>query len=64
MVYREYVLNVPPTAGIQPPNRGTRVVLFDDLGRGSSDNTYTWYVLVYVTPGLGCLLTTMCGCCC
>ena len=40
---REYVLNVPPLPGQQPPNRGTRVILYDDLGRGSDDMSYTWY---------------------
>jgi hypothetical protein len=40
---REYKLFVAPLPGQQPPVRGTRVVLYDDLGRGSTDDTYTWY---------------------
>lgn len=39
----EHTLYVPPLPGTQPPNRGTQVVLFCDLGRGSADDTYTWY---------------------
>lgn len=39
---REYTFLVPPKAGSQPPTRPTRVILFDDLGRGSTDDTYTW----------------------
>lgn len=39
---REYVLLVPPQAGTQPPNRPTTAILFDDLGRGSTDMSYTW----------------------
>jgi len=38
----EFRFFVPPAAGQQPKNRGTRVILFDDLGRGSTDSTYTW----------------------
>lgn len=34
----------PMTAqGTQPPNRPTVAILYDDLGRGSSDMSYTWY---------------------
>jgi hypothetical protein len=40
---REYVFHVPPLPGQQPADRGTRVILYDDLGRGSNDMTYTWY---------------------
>jgi len=42
----EFVFFVPPAKGQQPPadkNRGTRVILFDDLGRGSNDDSFTWY---------------------
>jgi hypothetical protein len=39
---KEYVLNVPPIAGTQPPSRGTTAILYDDLGRGSTDMTFTW----------------------
>lgn len=38
----EYTLHVPPLPGTQPEGRATTVILFDDLGRGSTDNTYTW----------------------
>ncbi len=38
----EMVLHVAPRAGSQPNNRGTRAILFDDLGRGSTDMTFTW----------------------
>lgn len=56
----EYILHVPPAAGSQPPsskNRGTRVVLFDDLGRGSMDMSFTWYEYgrpsIYTTEAVG-----------
>lgn len=39
---KEYTLHLPPLPGSQPPNRPTTVVLFDDLGRGSTDESYTW----------------------
>ncbi len=39
----EYVFYVPPTAGEQPSDRPTTIILYDDLGRGSTDDTYTWY---------------------
>jgi acid phosphatase type 7 len=39
---KEYVLTVPPLPGTQPDTRPTTVILYDDLGRGSTDNTYTW----------------------
>lgn len=35
--------------GTQPPTRGTRVLLFDDVGRGGMDDAYTWYE--YGRPG-------------
>ncbi len=38
----EHVFQVPPLAGSHPPSRSTRMILFDDLGRGSTDDTYTW----------------------
>lgn len=38
----EHAFLVPPLPGTQPPDRGTRVILYDDLGRGSTDDTYTW----------------------
>ena len=38
----ETILLVAPKKGDSPNGRGTRVVLFDDLGRGSRDTTYTW----------------------
>ena len=43
---KEFLFNVPPAAGKQPlesKGRGTRVILFDDLGRGSMDSSFTWY---------------------
>lgn len=39
---KEYKLFLPPLPGANPPNRPTTVVLFDDLGRGSMDMSYTW----------------------
>eukprot|EP00604_Paraphysomonas_vestita_P002514 CAMPEP_0174818342 /NCGR_PEP_ID=MMETSP1107-20130205/1004_1 /TAXON_ID=36770 /ORGANISM="Paraphysomonas vestita, Strain GFlagA" /LENGTH=472 /DNA_ID=CAMNT_0016030055 /DNA_START=859 /DNA_END=2277 /DNA_ORIENTATION=+ len=38
----EHIFHAPPVAGTQPPNRGTRAILYDDMGRGSTDDTYTW----------------------
>jgi hypothetical protein len=38
----EYVFQVPPLAGTNPPNRSTTAVLYCDMGRGSTDDTYTW----------------------
>jgi hypothetical protein len=35
-------LYVPLLPGEVVPERGTRVLLFDDMGRGSTDDTYTW----------------------
>lgn len=35
---KEYDLHLPPLAGTQPANRPTRVILYDDMGRGY-DNT-------------------------
>lgn len=51
---KEYKLYLPPVPGTNPPTRPTTVVLFDDLGRGSTDMTYTWYE--YGRPAM---LTTM-----
>ena len=33
---------MPPLPGTQPPARPTTVVLYDDMGRGSTDMSYTW----------------------
>lgn len=38
----EYTFFVPPLAGQKSNKRGTRLILYDDLGRGSTDMTYTW----------------------
>jgi hypothetical protein len=38
----EYFFQVPPLAGTQPPSRPTTAVLYCDMGRGSTDDTYTW----------------------
>ena len=38
----EYVFQVPPLAGTNPPSRPTTAVLYCDMGRGSTDDTYTW----------------------
>lgn len=38
----DFTLRVPPAAGTQPADRPTTLVLFDDLGRGSDDEAYTW----------------------
>jgi hypothetical protein len=35
----EHILHVPPLPGQQPKDRPTRVILYDDLGRGSTDKT-------------------------
>jgi hypothetical protein len=40
---RVWEFHIPPKAGQQPPSRPTTVVLFDDLGRGSNDDAWTWY---------------------
>jgi hypothetical protein len=40
---RTYKFHVPPTRGTNPPNRPTSIIFFDDLGRGSNDEAYTWY---------------------
>lgn len=40
---KEYVFQVPPLPGTQPPKRGTTVILYDDFGRGSTDMAFTWY---------------------
>ena len=37
----EFVLFLPPLAGQQPPvskKRGTSIVIFDDMGRGTTDD--------------------------
>ena len=39
---KEYKFRIPPVAGQQPTNRGTTIILYDDLGRGSLDHSYTW----------------------
>jgi len=39
---KEHIFFVPPLAGKVPKTRPTRVVLYDDLGRGSMDGTFTW----------------------
>ncbi len=39
---REYIFNVPPLAGQQRNGGGTKVILYDDLGRGTNDMTFTW----------------------
>lgn len=39
---KEYIFQVPPLAGTQPKNRPTRVIIYDDLGRGTLDESYTW----------------------
>ena len=39
---QEYKFRIPPMIGQQPPDRGTTIILFDDLGRGSLDHSYTW----------------------
>jgi acid phosphatase type 7 len=38
----EYSFLAPPLPGTQPPSRPTTAILFDDLGRGSRDDSYTW----------------------
>lgn len=38
----EHSFHCPPLAGTQPSTRPTRVILYDDMGRGSTDDTYTW----------------------
>ncbi len=42
-----YTLHVPPVPGVLTQADGTvrptRAILFDDLGRGSNDTSYTWY---------------------
>jgi acid phosphatase type 7 len=38
----EMIFFMPPLAGETRSDRGTRVILYDDLGRGSTDDTYTW----------------------
>lgn len=42
----EFVLHAPPLPGVETTSDGavrpTRAILYDDLGRGSTDSTYTW----------------------
>jgi hypothetical protein len=38
----EHVFQVPPLPGTQPPTRPTTAILYDDMGRGSNDMSYTW----------------------
>jgi acid phosphatase type 7 len=38
----EFTFRIPPAAGTQPNDRPTRIVLYDDMGRGSLDQSYTW----------------------
>ena len=38
----EFTFFPPQLPGEQPPNRPTKLILYDDLGRGSTDDTYTW----------------------
>jgi len=39
---KEYKFRVPPLPGTQPKDRPTTVILYDDMGRGSTDMSYTW----------------------
>ena len=39
---RNWEFYIPPANGTQPTGRGTSLVLFDDLGRGSNDDAFTW----------------------
>lgn len=39
---KEFKLHIPPLPGTQPPSRPTTVILFGDLGRGSTDEAATW----------------------
>jgi len=52
-------LFVPPLPGTQPPNRPTTLVWFDDLGRGSNDNAWTWNhygeASIFTTKSVGSL---------
>ena len=41
---REFRFKVPPPPGRQRGGRPTTVILYDDLGRGSLDQSYTWYI--------------------
>ena len=38
----EFYFQVPPVAGSNPPGRATTAILYCDMGRGSTDDTYTW----------------------
>ena len=42
---QEFRFRVPPPPGTHPHGRPTTVILYDDLGRGSLDQSYTWYLL-------------------
>jgi len=54
---QECIFNVPPMAGNQPDGRGTRLIMYDDLGRGSTDDSYTWHEYgrpsIYTTMAVG-----------
>ena len=50
------VFRIPPVAGASPPDRPTTVVLFDDLGRGSLDMSYTWNEYGRLVYTLDCIL--------
>ncbi len=39
----EHILQLPPLPGQQPSLRPTTLALFADLGRGSTDMSYTWH---------------------
>lgn len=53
----EHVFFAPPLPGTQPPNRPTRAILYDDMGRGSLDMSYTWNEYgrpsIYTAMGVG-----------
>ena len=44
----EFRFKVPPPPGKQRDGRPTTVILYDDLGRGSLDQSYTWYIHTYI----------------
>lgn len=46
----EHVFNVPPPAGQKSTSRPTKVILYDDLGRGGLDDAETWGE--YGTPSI------------
>jgi len=57
---REYRFRVPPLPGTQPFDRPTTVILYDDMGRGSTDMTYTWNEYgrpsIYTAESVGALV--------